>query len=72
MADTANPTESGSSTATSTFILRFYREWAGGAPRWRGRIEHLESGKSTAFLDMDKMVSFVRGFGIMVEEVVGE
>jgi hypothetical protein len=68
MADTANPTESSPSTATSTFILRFYREWAGGALRWRGRIEHLESGAGVAFLDLDKMVSFVRSLGIMVEE----
>jgi len=69
MADTANPSESAPTTATSTFVVRFYREWAGGAPRWRGRIEHLESGQSAAFLDLDKMLAFVRNFGIMVEEL---
>lgn len=66
MAKTANPTGPASPTPTSTFVVRFYREWAGGALRWRGRIEHLQSGQSAAFLDLDKMLAFIRSFGIMV------
>jgi hypothetical protein len=52
----------------STFILCFYREWTAGRPRWRGHIEHLQSGEGVAFLDLDKLLAYVRSFGIMVEE----
>ena len=69
MANRGKPAGLESPAASSTFILRFYREWAGGALRWRGRIEHLESGESAAFLDLDKMVAFVRNSGIMAEEL---
>ena len=69
MAGPADSTAPGPSTTISTFVVRFYREWAGGAPRWRGRIEHLESGEGVAFLDLARMLAFVHSFGIMVEEL---
>jgi len=50
----------------STFVVRFWREWSATGPRWRGRIEHVPSGESAAFLDADGMLDFVRRVGIMV------
>jgi len=49
----------------STFVVRFWREWSATGPRWRGRIEHVQSGESAAFLGVDEMLDFVRRIGIM-------
>jgi len=49
----------------STFVIRFWREWSAAGPRWRGRIEHVQSGESAAFLDVDGMLGFVRRVGVM-------
>jgi len=49
----------------STFVVRFWREWSAAGPRWRGRIEHVQSGESAAFLGMDEMLEFVHRIGIM-------
>jgi len=51
-----------------TFVLRFQRETTAGESRWRGSIEHVPSGESTAFLDIDVMLSFLRRFGITAED----
>ena len=50
---------------TSIFVVRFWFEPAAGGSRWRGRIEHVQSGESAAFLDLEGMLDFVRRFGIM-------
>jgi hypothetical protein len=52
----------------STFVVRFWREWSAAGSRWRGRIEHLQSGQGAVFLDVDGMLGFIRRFGVMVEE----
>jgi hypothetical protein len=52
--------------AMSTFVVRFWQEWSAGGPRWRGRIEHIPSGKSAAFLHEEVMWQFVQSFGITV------
>lgn len=49
----------------STFVVRFWREWSAAGSRWRGRIEHVQSGESAAFLDVDGMLDFVRRIGVM-------
>jgi hypothetical protein len=49
----------------STFVVRFWREWSAAGPRWRGHIEHVQSGESAAFLDLDEMLAFVRRVGVM-------
>jgi hypothetical protein len=49
----------------STFVVRFWQEWSAAGPRWRGRIEHVQSGESAAFLDLDGMLDFVRRIGVM-------
>jgi hypothetical protein len=49
----------------STFVVRFWQEWSAAGPRWRGRIEHVQSEESAAFLDMNGMLDFVRRIGVM-------
>ncbi len=51
-------------TAITTFVLRFWREWTGTETRWRGRIEHVESGQRTDFLTVDQMLAFLQQMGV--------
>jgi hypothetical protein len=53
--------------ALSTFVVRFWLEWSAGGPRWRGRIEHIPSGRSVAFLHGEAMWQFIRSFGVAVD-----
>jgi hypothetical protein len=52
----------------NTFIVRLWREWSAAGPRWRGRIEHVQSGESVAFLGLDGMLEFVRRFGAIADD----
>ena len=52
----------------STFVARFWREWSAAGSRWRGRIEHVQSGESATFLDLNGMLDFVRRFGAMADD----
>jgi hypothetical protein len=52
------------SSTMVTFVVRFWRETAAGELRWRGQIEHPQSGERAAFLDLDAMLSFLRRFGV--------
>ena len=61
-------TESPSTPPDSTFVVRFRREWSAAGPRWRGRIEHVQSGESAAFLNLDEMLRFIRRFGAMAND----
>lgn len=61
-------TESSSTTPLSTFVVRFWQEWTVTGPRWRGHVEHVQSGESTGFLDLRGLVRFVRGLGVMAKE----
>jgi hypothetical protein len=54
-------------TTTSTFIVRFWREQAGAESRWRGRIEHVQSGQRADFLAIEDLLRFFRRFGICSE-----
>ena len=47
-----------------TFVVRFWRDTSAGEERWRGQIEHVQSGEGVAFLDAEGMWRFVRQFGI--------
>jgi hypothetical protein len=53
---------------SSTFVVRLWHEGTAEGPRWRGRIEHLQSGESAAFLELDAMLSFLRRFGVEVDD----
>ncbi|MGD8967605.1 MAG: hypothetical protein PVI07_08865 [Anaerolineae bacterium] len=46
-----------------TFIVRFWWEGTVVGPRWRGCIEHVQSGESAAFLELETMLSFLGRFG---------
>lgn len=52
----------------STFVVRFWREWSAAGPRWHGRIEHVQSGKSATFLGLAGMLDFMRSFGAMADD----
>lgn len=52
------------STATATFVVRFWHEWTGMAARWRGRVEHVQSGQGVSFLAMDEMLAFLQQMGV--------
>ena len=51
----------------STLVVRFWKDWSVAGPRWRGRIEHVQSGQSAAFLGLDGMLDFIRRFGAMAD-----
>jgi hypothetical protein len=52
----------------STFVVRFWQEWSADGLRWRGRIEHVQSGESAAFLEVGGMLSFLRCFGVWADD----
>jgi hypothetical protein len=60
--------ESGRRPPTSTFVIRFWREWSVTTERWRGRIEHVQSGQRADFVEPEDILQFVRGFGVMVDD----
>ncbi len=47
-----------------TFVLRFWRETSAGDVRWRGRIEHVQSGKRIDLLKVENLLLFLQRFGI--------
>ena len=55
-----------SSPPVSTFILRFWREWSSSGTRWRGHIEHIQSGESATSLGLHEILDFLQDHGIMV------
>jgi hypothetical protein len=59
-------TEPSSIPPVSTFIVRFWREWSAAGSRWRGRIEHVQSGESATSLDLQGVVNFIQRQGVMV------
>ncbi|MGD8966327.1 MAG: hypothetical protein PVI07_02355 [Anaerolineae bacterium] len=60
--------KSPSISPSSTFVVRLWHEWTAEGPRWRGRIEHLQSGEGRAFLDADALLSFVGRFADLQDE----
>lgn len=54
------------STATATFVVHFWHEWTGMEMRWRGRVEHVPSGRRADFLAIDEMLDFLRQMGITI------
>lgn len=51
-------------TSLTTFVVRFWREPSAGEMRWRGRVEHVESGAQANFLSLDELADFLDQFGI--------
>jgi hypothetical protein len=54
------------SSSRVTFVVRFWREASAGGLRWRGQIEHAQSGEQMAFLELDAMLDFLRRSGVMM------
>ena len=52
----------------STFVVRFWQEWSAAGPRWRGRIEHVQSGQSAAFMGLEGMLDFIYNLGVMADD----
>lgn len=58
----------------NTFVVRFWWEWAGEerptgpahttdeTGRWRGRVEHVQSGQGVAFRDARQLFAFMQRF----------
>lgn len=50
----------------NTFVVRFWWDWRGAkaeqTPGWRGRIEHVQSGKGMTFGNMQQMLTFITCF----------
>ena len=61
-------TESTGATRVFTFVVRFWREWSAAGLRWRGRIQHVESGEATSFLELARMLQFLRSSGALAED----
>jgi hypothetical protein len=53
---------------SSTFVVRLWHEWTAEGSRWRGRIEHVQSGRSAAFRELEGMLSFLRRFGLGADD----
>ncbi|NIN67124.1 MAG: hypothetical protein GTO63_20995 [Anaerolineae bacterium] len=51
-----------------TFVVRFWREWSAAGVRWRGRIQDVQSGDAASFMNLDKMLQFLRGSGVMADD----
>ncbi len=51
-----------------TFVVRFWREWSAAGQRWRGRIQHVESGNAASFTDVNMMMRFLRSSGALGED----
>jgi hypothetical protein len=60
--------ESTGVTRLFTFVVRVWREWSGARLRWRGRIQHVESGDATSFVELGSMVRFLRSSGALAED----
>jgi len=60
--------ESSGAPPVSTFVIRFWREWSVAAVRWRGRIEHVQSGQSIIFVDLKNAEDFMRALGVMADD----
>ena len=51
----------------NTFVIRFCRSYRDREPCWRGRIEHVQSGKCLSFYDPSDMLEFIYSFIIDLE-----
>jgi hypothetical protein len=54
-----------------TFIVRFWRQTTAGRLRWRGSIEHVQSGRCTHFLGADGLLRSLHQFGIGTDSQPG-
>ena len=53
---------------TNTFVVRLWHEWSAAGSRWRGWIEHVQSGQRAGFQDLRRMLAFIHSFGAFVQD----
>ncbi len=53
----------------STFVVRFWWDRSGDESRWRGRIEHVQSGESASCLDLESILAFIQDLGVMADHL---
>ena len=51
--------------SVSTFVIRLWQEWSLDEPRRRGRVVHLQSGKTAAFQDWEQLTTFLDDLSLM-------
>lgn len=44
------------------------RLWSAAGVRWRGRIQDVEGGDAASFMNLGKMLHFLRGSGVMADD----
>jgi hypothetical protein len=49
----------------STFLIPFWEEWSAAGSRWRRRIEQVQGGERSTFLDLDGLLDPVRLFAVL-------
>jgi len=47
-------------TPLNTFIVRFWQGPGASKPRWRGQVQHVQSGERIAFADEATLLRFLR------------
>ena len=53
----------------STFIVRFWWDRSGGESRWRGQIQHVQSGECASCLDLEGILDFIQYLGLMTDHL---
>ena len=53
----------------STFIVRFWRDRSGDESRWRGQIQHVQSGECASCLDLVGILRFIQDLGVMADNL---
>jgi hypothetical protein len=61
MTDNSSP-----SPPLNTFVVRFWRDRSAAGARWRGTVEHVQTGTRAAFLDLAGLTTFIHRLGIMI------
>lgn len=61
-------TEPCSIPPASTFIVRFWREWSATGWRWRGQIQHVQSGQRASCLALEGILDFIKTQGVMADQ----
>lgn len=57
-----------SGPSINTFVVRIWCESSLDASRWRGRVEHLQSGERLAFEELERVLTFIRDLGIFNDD----
>lgn len=61
-------TETSAAPSVSTFVVRFWREWSAAGPQWRGQVDHVQSGKTARFLNLEELLAIIHSFGVMANQ----